>query len=266
MSGEQKSAAASRGHVRYLIAFMLFAATTVNYADRASLSIVGPAMQSQLHIDPITLGYIFSAFGWAYVIAQLPGGWLLDRFGSRAVYAASILLWSLFTLLQGAVGLLAGGLLAATLFTLRLLVGLAEAPAFPGNSRIVAAWFPGGARLGRRRRYCAQGDDWTVRRTVQYFRQYRGYHHPDRHRLHRRGHRIIRRGAGLRWRECAARRYRLHADCRTFRARSTDRVRAELHPPFANGGPQLRKSEPAALLLGPDTANRRSGVSTFRSQ
>jgi ACS family glucarate transporter-like MFS transporter len=146
MSGEQKSAAASRGHVRYLIAFMLFAATTVNYADRASLSIVGPAMQSQLHIDPITLGYIFSAFGWAYVIAQLPGGWLLDRFGSRAVYAASILLWSLFTLLQGAVGLLAGGLLAATLFTLRLLVGLAEAPAFPGNSRIVAAWFPGGER------------------------------------------------------------------------------------------------------------------------
>jgi hypothetical protein len=71
MSGEQKSAAAGRGHVRYLIAFMLFAATTVNYADRASLSIVGPAMQSQLHIDPITLGYIFSAFGWSYVIAQL---------------------------------------------------------------------------------------------------------------------------------------------------------------------------------------------------
>jgi ACS family glucarate transporter-like MFS transporter len=142
----QKSAATDRGHVRYLIAFMLFAATTVNYADRASLSIVGPAMQSQLHIDPITLGYVFSAFGWAYVIAQLPGGWLLDRFGSRPVYAASILLWSLFTLLQGAVGFLAGGLLAATLFTLRLLVGLAEAPAFPGNSRIVAAWFPSGER------------------------------------------------------------------------------------------------------------------------
>ena len=135
-----------RGCVRCLIVFMLFAATTVNYADRASLSIVGPAMQRQLHIDPITLGYIFSAFGWAYVIAQLPGGWMLDRFGSRAIYAASILLWSVFTLLQGAVGFLAGGLLVATLFALRLLVGFAEAPAFPGNSRIVAAWFPGGER------------------------------------------------------------------------------------------------------------------------
>lgn len=146
MTREHNSGAHGGGHVRYLMVFMLFAATTVNYADRASLSIVGPAMQTQLHITPITLGYIFSAFGWAYAIAQLPGGWMLDRFGSRAVYAGSILLWSLFTLLQGAAGFLAAGLLVAALFTMRLLVGFAEAPAFPGNSRIVAAWFPGGER------------------------------------------------------------------------------------------------------------------------
>src|SRR5487761_2551238 len=146
MTREHSSGAPGHGHVRYLIVFMLFAATTVNYADRASLSIVGPAMQAQRHIAPITLGYIFSAFGWAYVIAQLPGGWMLDRFGSRSATAGSILLWSVFTLLQGAAGFLAGGLLIGTLFALRLLVGFAEAPAFPGNSRIVAAWFPGGER------------------------------------------------------------------------------------------------------------------------
>lgn len=146
MAGKRASGPTGHGRVRYVMAFMLFAATTVNYADRASLSVVGPAMQSQLHIDSISLGYIFSAFGWSYVIAQLPGGWMLDQFGSRAVYAGSILLWSLFTLLQGTVGFLAGGALIVALFTLRLLVGLAEAPAFPGNSRIVAAWFPGGER------------------------------------------------------------------------------------------------------------------------
>lgn len=146
MTAGETSSAPRRGRLRYLMVFMLFAATSVNYADRASLSIVGPAMQAQLHIDPITLGYIFSAFGWAYVIAQLPGGWMLDRFGSRAVYAGSILLWSAFTMLQGVAGFLAGGLLVGTLFTLRLLVGFAESPAFPGNSRIVAAWFPGGER------------------------------------------------------------------------------------------------------------------------
>src|SRR6185312_6113111 len=133
MKGEHNSGASGRGRVRYVIVLVLFVATTVNYADRASLSIVGPAMQAQLHIDAITLGYIFSAFGWAYVCAQVPGGWLLDRFGSRGVYAASILLWSLFTLLQGLVGLLAGAAVIAALFALRLLVGFSEAPAFPGN-------------------------------------------------------------------------------------------------------------------------------------
>lgn len=146
MTRKQTSGASGRGRVRYLMVFMLFAATSVNYADRASLSIVGPAMQAQLHIDAVTLGYIFSAFGWAYVIAQMPGGWLLDRFGSRVVYAASILLWSVFTMLQGAAGFLAGGFVVGALFALRLLVGFSESPAFPGNSRIVAAWFPAGER------------------------------------------------------------------------------------------------------------------------
>lgn len=125
-----------------MILFMLFAATTVSYADRASLSIAGSALQSELGLSAVTLGYIFSAFGWAYVAAQIPGGCLLDRFGSRRIYAGSILLWSIFTLLQGTVGLLTGGAIMVALFTLRLLVGVAEAPAFPGNSRIVAAWFP----------------------------------------------------------------------------------------------------------------------------
>ena len=55
---------------------------------------------------PVQMGYIFSAFGWSYVICQIPGGWLLDRFGSKIVYFASIFIWSLFTLLQGGVGVL----------------------------------------------------------------------------------------------------------------------------------------------------------------
>ncbi|MDB5567473.1 MAG: gudP, partial [Tardiphaga sp.] len=49
------------------------------------------------------MGFIFSAFGWSYVIGQIPGGRLLDRFGSKMVYFWSILLWSIFTILQGGV-------------------------------------------------------------------------------------------------------------------------------------------------------------------
>jgi ACS family glucarate transporter-like MFS transporter len=92
------------------------------------------------------MGYIFSAFGWAYVICQLPGGWLLDRFGSKRVYAFSIFFWSLFTLMVGAVGFFTGLTAIVILFSLRFLVGASEAPSFPANSRIVAAWFPANER------------------------------------------------------------------------------------------------------------------------
>ena len=129
-------------HVRYLILLMLFLVTTINYADRATIAIAGSSIQKDLGISAVTLGYIFSAFGWAYVAGQIPGGWLLDRFGSKKVYAMSIFTWSLFTLLQGYVGEFGVSTAIVALFMLRFLVGLAEAPSFPGNARIVAAWFP----------------------------------------------------------------------------------------------------------------------------
>jgi MFS transporter, ACS family, glucarate transporter len=80
------------------------------------------------------------------VIAQVPGGWLLDRFGSRWVYALSITIWSLFTVMQGFIGFFSGASAVVVLFALRFLVGWAEAPSFPANARIVAAWFPGNER------------------------------------------------------------------------------------------------------------------------
>ncbi|MCR5879710.1 MFS transporter [Phenylobacterium sp. J367] len=132
----------ARGNVRFLILGLIFFITVINYADRAIISIAGPALSDELKLSPVTMGYIFSAFGWSYVIGQLPGGWILDRFGSKWVYAASITLWSTFTLLQGTVGFLTGGAAVALLFALRFAVGLAESPSFPANARIVAAWFP----------------------------------------------------------------------------------------------------------------------------
>jgi MFS transporter, ACS family, glucarate transporter len=110
--------------VRYFVLAMLFIATTINYADRASISIAGSAMQKDFGIGAVELGYIFSAFGWSYVIAQLPGGWLLDRFGSRRVYGVSILIWSVFTLLQGTIGFLVGAGGLGCGFFFRFLVGV----------------------------------------------------------------------------------------------------------------------------------------------
>lgn len=139
-------AAQKVGTVRYGIVAMLFAVTVINYADRATIAIAGPVVSRDLGLTALQMGFIFSAFGWSYVICQVPGGWLLDRFGSKAVYFVSIFSWSLFTLLQGAVGLLPATAAFFSLFLLRLLVGLAEAPSFPANARICAAWFPANER------------------------------------------------------------------------------------------------------------------------
>ncbi|MFH9090024.1 MFS transporter [Streptomyces sp. NPDC017673] len=135
------TATATAGRIRYLILAMLFVVTTINYADRSTLSIAGDSMQKDLHISSGELGVLFSAFSWSYLIAQIPGGWLLDRFGSKKVYGIAIFLWSVLTMLQGAIGFFAGAAVVL-LFILRFAVGFAEAPSFPGNSRIVAAWFP----------------------------------------------------------------------------------------------------------------------------
>lgn len=133
-------------HVRYWLIAFLFIITTINYADRSTFSIAGAAASEALGLSPVSMGFILSAFGWAYVAAQIPGGALLDRLGVKRVYVGAIALWSIFTALQGFVGFIGGLSVVGSLFVLRFLVGLAEAPSFPGNARIVAAWFPASER------------------------------------------------------------------------------------------------------------------------
>lgn len=129
-----------------MIIALLFVVSTLNNADRAILSITGTEIQNDIGIDDVTLGYLFSAFSWAYMLAQLPGGRLVDRWGARRVYAGSIFLWSVATLLQGVVPVFGLGSAMIALFVLRLAVGLAEGPAFPTNGRVVTTWFPASER------------------------------------------------------------------------------------------------------------------------
>lgn len=132
---------------RYWIVFFLFLVTALNFADRATLSIVGTDLSRDLRLDSVALGYLLSAFSLTYVALQIPGGWLLDRLGSKSVYQWSIITWSLFTALQGCVHFIGSVKIAAqTLFGLRIALGAAEAPSFPANSRIVATWFPSSER------------------------------------------------------------------------------------------------------------------------
>jgi ACS family D-galactonate transporter-like MFS transporter len=128
--------------VRFRVAFMLFVTVAINYLDRSNLSVAATDLAHDLQLDPVRLGVIFSGFGWAYVLSQIPGGWLVDRIDLRFLYAAACTLWSLATLAQG----FASTFLA--LLGFRLLLGLFEAPAFPICNKLVTRWFPERERAG----------------------------------------------------------------------------------------------------------------------
>lgn len=128
--------ATKRTRVRLLILALLTGGTLINYLDRTVISVAAPLLSKDLGLDAVAMGIVFSAFSWTYAAAQIPGGILLDRIGVRVTYFFSVTVWSGFTLLQGfAVN-------AWTLIACRMGLGIAEAPAFPCNSRVLATWFP----------------------------------------------------------------------------------------------------------------------------
>jgi ACS family D-galactonate transporter-like MFS transporter len=112
--------------VRLLILSLITAATLINYLDRTVISVAAPLLSKDLRLNPAVMGLVFAAFSWTYAASQIPGGILLDRIGVRLTYFLSIALWS--------------GL--ASLLSARLALGVAEAPAFPCNSRVLGTWFP----------------------------------------------------------------------------------------------------------------------------
>jgi MFS transporter, ACS family, D-galactonate transporter len=119
-----------------MILTLIAIGTMINYLDRSVVGIAAPSMTAELGLNAALMGIIFSAFSWTYTLSQIPAGILLDRFGTRWVYYAALTLWSLFTGLQS----LATGFVS--MIGLRLAMGVAEAPCFPTNSRVVATWFP----------------------------------------------------------------------------------------------------------------------------
>lgn len=137
-----------RSRARFLILALISAGTVINYLDRSVLGIAAPLLAKDLGLTAAVMGLVFSAFSWTYAAAQIPGGVLLDRFGSRIVYCIAVASWSFVTLLQGAVS----GL--TTLLSLRLSLGVAEAPSYPTNSRVVRTWFPQSERARANGVYC----------------------------------------------------------------------------------------------------------------
>jgi MFS family permease len=114
---------------------MLVVAGVVNYVDRATLAVANPLIRDDLHLSIADMGYLLSAFLWAYAFAQLPTGAMVDKLGPRLLLTCGLSLWSFAQLL--------GGLVQSfgQFFSARLLLGVGEAPQFPTGARVVRDWF-----------------------------------------------------------------------------------------------------------------------------
>lgn len=135
-----------RTNIRFTILAIIFFITVLSFADRTAISIAGDAISKDFDINHITLGYIFSAFGWTYAIGQIPGGLLVDKFGPKKVYAVLTFVWAILLILHSIIDLVPVFMMVSVFIVLRALVGVICAPMFSINSRVVAEWFPSSER------------------------------------------------------------------------------------------------------------------------
>jgi ACS family hexuronate transporter-like MFS transporter len=122
--------------LRWLICFLLFAATTINYLDRQILSLLKPVLDHELHWTNAQYGMINSSFLAAYAVSLLFFGRFIDRVGVKTSYAVAIIAWSLAAAAHALVGTVSG------FFVARIFLGLSEAGNFPAAVKTVALWFP----------------------------------------------------------------------------------------------------------------------------
>ena len=117
---------------KWQLAIVLFLATTLNYLDRQTMSILAPALQKELHLNNAALGWLFAVFYYAYTFSQMAVGPVLDRSNLRWAFAWAVFLWSIVSALTG----LASGFVALLIF--RLALGVVESANWPAGMRIVA--------------------------------------------------------------------------------------------------------------------------------
>jgi MFS family permease len=123
-----------------MVLFLVCLMYALTYIDRINVNTAGPVLQKDLHLSSSQLGWVFSAFGWAYVCLQVSGGWLSDRFGARRTLTVCGIIWSISTILMGVVGSF------AALIFCRVILGLGEGATFPTATRALSDWASPGSR------------------------------------------------------------------------------------------------------------------------
>ncbi|MGK3115006.1 MFS transporter [Candidatus Pantoea formicae] len=121
--------------LRWGIVLLLLLAAVVNYLDRANLSIANTTIAAEFGFSQTEMGLLLSAFLWPYALANLPAGWLVDKFGPKRMFSWALGLWSTFTVLASFVNSY------SFFYGLRMMLGIAESPFFTSGIKITHRWF-----------------------------------------------------------------------------------------------------------------------------
>jgi len=122
--------------IRWVVATLLFLATTINYIDRQTLSVLSGLLRRELHLSDRDYANIVTAFLAPYTIMYSLGGRIIDRIGVRLGAALSLGWWSVATMLTAAAHN------AFSLAACRFLLGIGEPAIFPAGVRACGEWFP----------------------------------------------------------------------------------------------------------------------------
>src|ERR1700722_3315884 len=117
----------------------------ITYLDRVNVSTAADGFAQEFHFTKTQIGLVFSAFAYPYLIFQIIGGWVSDRFGARRTLLVCGGIWAAATALTG----IAGGL--ASMLAARLLLGLGEGATFPAATAAMSRW------VAKERRGFSQG-------------------------------------------------------------------------------------------------------------
>ncbi|MHB1629385.1 MAG: MFS transporter [Bacilli bacterium] len=123
-------------NIRWTVVVILTLLSIVNYLDRGNLSVAAPLIMKDLHMNPVEMGVVLSAFVWPYAVMNLPSGWTVDRFGSKVMMSIAVGLWSVVSVATGFARSI------GAFVTARVLLGVGESPMFPAAIKATNAWFP----------------------------------------------------------------------------------------------------------------------------
>ena len=106
------------------------------YIDRINVSFASLTMNKDLGLTAYIYGLAAGAFFWGYCLLEVPSNILLEKIGARIWITRIMVTWGL---LSAATALAVG---PWSFFTIRVLIGAAEAGLFPGLILYFHRWFP----------------------------------------------------------------------------------------------------------------------------